>query len=114
MTSTKKVPPLELDTGNVTENWTRWREIMELILAGPQADKWTDKQKAAQFLIIIGQKGRDVCRAMIQSEILTAADKEKPERLFEEFDKYCKPKTNKTVQRTDCKFHDSKDTTFSM
>ena len=58
---------------------------MELILAGPQADKWTDKQKAAQFLISIGQKGRDVCRAMVQSEILRAADKEKPERLFEEF-----------------------------
>jgi len=34
------------------------RELMELELAGPEANKWTEIQKAAQFLICIGQRGR--------------------------------------------------------
>ena len=49
MTSSNKVQPLDLETGNVSENWTKWRELMELIFSGPEADKWSDEQKAAHF-----------------------------------------------------------------
>ena len=54
----KQVHPMDF-TGNISENWARWKELMELVLAGPSANKWTETQKAAQFLICIGQQGRD-------------------------------------------------------
>ncbi|CAH2299977.1 Hypothetical predicted protein, partial [Pelobates cultripes] len=57
--STKKTPPLDLESGNVSENWAKWRELIELVYAGPDAAHWTDQQKAAYFLISVGQTGRD-------------------------------------------------------
>ena len=60
--ATKQIPPMDF-TGNVSENWVRWKELMELVLAGPNANKWSETHKAAQFLICIGQQGRYMARA---------------------------------------------------
>ena len=62
-------------TGNTSENWARWKELMELVLAGPSANKWTETQKAAQFLICIGQQGRGMARAWVSSGELSEDDK---------------------------------------
>ena len=70
----KQVPPMDF-TGNISENWVRWKELMELVLAGPSANKWTETQKAAQFLICIGQQGRDMARAWVSSSELSEDDK---------------------------------------
>ena len=72
--ATKQVHPMDF-TGNISENWARWKELMELVLAGPRAKKWTETQKAAQFLICIGQKGRDMARAWVSSGELSEDDK---------------------------------------
>ena len=126
----KQIQPMDF-AGNISENWARWRELMELVLAGPDADKWSDTQKAAQFLISIGQRGRDMVRSWISSKELHEADKMKTMELFKIFDIHCTPKKNTTIQRklfyetkqktgqttdewvmqlrliaADCKFHD--------
>ena len=72
--ATKEVHPMDF-TGNISENWARWKELMELVLAGPSANKWTETQKAAQFLICIGQQGRDMARAWVSSGELSEDDK---------------------------------------
>ena len=72
--ATKQVHPMDF-TGNISENWARWKELMELVLAGPSANKWTETQKAAQFLICIGQQGRDMARAWVSSGELSEDDK---------------------------------------
>ena len=72
--ATKQVHPMDF-TGNISENWARWKELMELVLAGPSANKWTESQKAAQFLICIGQQGRDIARAWVSSGELSEDDK---------------------------------------
>ena len=68
------VHPMDF-TGNISENWARWKELMELVLASPSANKWTETQKAAQFLICIGQQGRDVARAWVSGGELSEDDK---------------------------------------
>lgn len=88
-----------MESGNVSENWSQWRELIELVFAGPDADKWSDQQKAAHFLICVGQKGRDVCRAWQASGEITAEDKRKTEVLFAKFKAYCNPRRNSRVQR---------------
>ena len=77
--ATKQVHPMDF-TGNISENWARWKELMELVLAGPSANKWTETQKAAQFLICIGQQGRYMARAWVSSGELSE-DKKKSFRV---------------------------------
>ena len=71
--ATKQVHPMDF-TGNISENWARWKELMELVLVGPSANKWTETQKAAQFLICIVQQGRDMTRAWVSSGELSEDD----------------------------------------
>ena len=94
----RQVPSMDF-VRNVAENWARWRELMELVLQGPDAHKWTEAQKAAHFLISIGQQGRDMARAWVSSNELSEDDKKKTPRLFEIFEAYCAPKKNITIQR---------------
>ena len=72
--ATKQVHPMDF-TGNARDNWDRLKELMELVLAGPSAKKWTETQTAAQFLICIGQQGRDMARAWVSSGELSEDDK---------------------------------------
>ena len=126
----KQVPPMDF-TGNISENWARWKELMELEMAGPSANKWTETQKAAQFLICIGQQGRDMAPIWVSSSELYEDDKKSTSELFAIFGTHCAPKKNVTIQRklfyekkqssgetidewitqlrliaTDCEFHD--------
>ena len=72
---------------------------MELVLAGPSANKWTETQKAAQFLICIGQQGRNMARAWVSSGELSEDDKKSPSELFAIFEAQCAQRENVTIQR---------------
>ena len=94
----KQVHPMDF-TGNISENWARWKELIELVLAGPSANKWTETQKAAQFLICIGQQGRDMARAWVSSGELSEDDKKSPSEFFAFFETHSAPRKNVTIQR---------------
>ena len=96
--ATKQMHPMDF-TGNISENWARWKELMELVLAGPSANKWTETQKAAQFLICIGQQDRDMARAWVLSGELSEDDKKSTSELFAIFETHCAPRKNVTIQR---------------
>ena len=96
--ATKQVHPMDF-TGNISDNWARWKELMELVLAGPSANKWTETQKAAQFLICIGQQGRDMTRAWVSSGELSEDKQKSPSELFAIFETHCAPRKNVTIQR---------------
>lgn len=59
----RNVLPMDLETGRIAENWTRLKELLELIFTEREAVKWSAGQRAAHFLTYIGQKGRYICRA---------------------------------------------------
>ncbi len=67
--------------------------------AGPSANKWTETQKAAQFLICIGQQGRDMAPIWVSSSELYEDDKKSTSELFAIFGTHCAPKKNVTIQR---------------
>jgi len=66
----KQIRPMDF-AGNISETWARWRELSDLVLAGPDANKWTETQNAAQFFIYVGQRGRDIAPAWISSNKLS-------------------------------------------
>ena len=86
--ATKQVPTMDF-TGNISENWARWKELMELVLAGPSANKWTETQKTAQFLICIGQQSRHMARAWVSSSEHSEDDKKSTSELFAIFETHC-------------------------
>ena len=53
--ATKQVHPMDF-TGNISENWARWKELMELVLAGPSANKWTETLKATSSSSALANK----------------------------------------------------------
>ena len=76
----------------------RWKEVMQLVFSGPDAEKWKEEQKAAQFLICIGQKGRDICRAWCASGKLSEDGMKDRKILLKRFDEYCSPRRNISVR----------------
>ncbi|KAK3727095.1 hypothetical protein QZH41_006020 [Actinostola sp. cb2023] len=95
----KQIPSLDVDHGNIAENWNRWKELILLVFEAPHASKWQDSEKAAYLLISIGQKGRDICRAWCSSNVLSAEEKQNHEKLIEMFEAYCIPRKSTTIQR---------------
>ena len=109
------------------------------MLAGPSANKWTETPQAAQFLICIGQQGRDMVRAWVSSGELSEDDNKSTSDLFAIFETHCAPRKNVTIQRklfyerkqsygetidewitqlrliaTDCEFHNQDEITRDM
>ena len=73
-------------TNTSSANGLRRRELTELVLAGPDKNKWAETHIAAQFFICIDQLGRYMVRAWVWSNILSEADKKKTPVLFKMFE----------------------------
>ena len=55
----------------------------------------SEKEKCSAFLYTVGQTGRDVYNTMTFSE----EEQDKIDILFSNFEVYCKPKQNVTIER---------------
>ena len=88
------IAELDLKNGNVTENWKRWKQTMQLMLQGPLAEK-EEKQQYGYFLLYLGQGGRDIYNTWT----ITEAEQDKIQVLFDKYEAYCNPKQNVTVIR---------------
>ena len=80
--------------GNITENFRKWRQMLELTFAGPLANK-SDTEKCSYLLLYIGQHGRDI----YNSWVLTDDEKKRPKIILDKFEEYCNPRTNITMDR---------------
>jgi hypothetical protein len=94
MANKLNIPPMDFESGNIAENWTRWQQTMELLIQGPLAGK-EEAHQVGYFLLHIGQSGID----LYNTWTLVADDQKKQKALFEKFTAYCNPKTNVTVAR---------------
>jgi hypothetical protein len=75
------IPQMDFESGNVSENWKRWRQTMA--------------QQVGYFLLYIGQTGRDI----FNTWTIEGDDLNKLKPLYDKFTAYCNPKTNVTVAR---------------
>ena len=88
-------PNLQL-TGNVAENWRRFKQRFQLYLSAIGADEKNAKTKASVFLHVVGEEALEVYNNFQFTE---EADKMKLDKILEKFEAYCIPKTNVTFER---------------
>ena len=54
-------PPKEMSfTGNLSENWNKWRKEFSLYLTATEAHDKSNKVKTSRLLTTVGEKGSDV------------------------------------------------------
>lgn len=89
-------PPAALQlTGNVAENWKRFKQRFELYLAAIGGDEKCDKMQASIFLHVVGDEALEV----YNNFTFSAKDKMKLNKIMDKFEAYCIPKRNVTFER---------------
>lgn len=53
-------PPILQLTGNVAENWRKFRQRFDLYLAAIGAEEKSEKMKASMFLHVVGEEALEV------------------------------------------------------
>ena len=91
-------PHMNWETGNLTENWKRFKQHAELMFSGPYSEK-SEEEKCSYLLIWVGEKGRDVYNSWEKDSTLTAAAKKKLTTYHTRFANYVQPKTNQVFER---------------
>ena len=78
--------------GNVSDNWTRFKQRLELYMEALNMDTKPDKRKIAILLTVAGQEAVDIFNT------LTFADGERDNynTVLPKFDNYYTPRVNET------------------
>ncbi|XP_077517721.1 uncharacterized protein LOC144128270 [Amblyomma americanum] len=97
---TELPPPEPLRFGaNVADNWTRFKQRVELYFIATESTEpgrqRSNAQKAAILLHLAGQEAIDVYNTFD----LTAEDKKDYDKLVQAFEAYCLPQSNETFER---------------
>ena len=89
-------PPAELKlTGNVEEQWRRFKQRFTLYLTAIGATEKDDKQKIALLLTVAGTEAIDLFNSFQLSE----DDQKSYDLVTAEFELFCTPKRNETYER---------------
>lgn len=94
----ERIPPpsrINFHTRNVSEDWKKWKEEFSLYVDLALKDK-EELEKVKMFTYLISSEGREIYNTMKWD------DEEKDRALatvIGNFDKYCQPKKNETVER---------------
>lgn len=82
-------------TGNLAENWKRFKRSFDNFLVAAECNTKSDAVKIAIFLNTLGEEGNDVFDAFG----LTTEQKEVYTTVIQTFENFCKPKTNEVYER---------------
>ena len=83
-------PPKELDfTGNLSQNWNKWKKEFELYLTASESHEKSDAVKTSRLLTAIGNKARDIYYTFTFD---AEGDNMKLKKVIEKFDEYMSPK----------------------
>jgi hypothetical protein len=90
-------PPSHLDIidGNISENFRKWKRQMEIFLSASGA---SEKSKKIQTNIILHCAGPKVIDIYDQFAWEEDGDREKPDKLFQQIEKYCNPRKNEVME----------------
>ncbi len=90
-------PPSELKlTGNVDENWRRFRQRFELYILAIGADTKPDKRKIAILVTVAGPEATEVYNTFTYDD---DDDEGKYDVVLSKFEEYCVPRKNETYER---------------
>ena len=82
-------PPLEVNSGNVPENYRRWKRQMEVYFAASGASAKDGKVQAAIILNCAGPQVLEVYDNIVWEN---PEDKLKPDKVLEALENYCNPR----------------------
>ena len=93
----KLQPPNELRlTGNLAENWRRFKQQFEIYQIASGLDKKDAKVQAMALLHVAGTEALDVYNSFQWSD---DGDKTKIKEIMAKFERYCNPRKNLTFER---------------
>ena len=91
--------PLEL-TGNVAENWKKFKQSFQLYIDAIGVSQKEDKQQTSILLHVIGEPALDVYNTFKWDEQGDEeGDNMRLAKVMAKLEKYCTPKTNLTLER---------------
>lgn len=88
-------PQLEISSGNVPENFKKWRRQMQVYMA---ASGSAERSKPVQTAIILNCAGSHVLEIYDQMTWETEGDELDPEKVFTAIEKYCNPRENEVLE----------------
>ncbi|XP_078364053.1 uncharacterized protein LOC144648334 [Oculina patagonica] len=88
-------PPLEVNSGNVSENYKRWKRQMEVYLAASGASAKDDKIQTAIILNCAGPQVLEVYDNIVWEN---AEDKHNPAKVLEALENCCNPRDNEVLE----------------
>ncbi|CAI5671480.1 unnamed protein product [Oreochromis niloticus] len=88
-------PPILQLTGNVAENWRRFKQRFTLYLSAIGLDEASDKKQASVFLHVVDVEALEV----YNNFTFTDGDGIKLNKIMEKFEAYCIPKRSVTFER---------------
>ncbi|XP_069109676.1 uncharacterized protein [Argopecten irradians] len=90
-------PPTELQfTGNVSENWRRFKQAYDIYEVAAKIDKEDQKVRAFNFLHVAGPAAHDVYKTFVFEQ---EGDDAKLDKICQQFESYCNPRKNITYER---------------
>ena len=93
----KFAPPKELNfTGNLSENWRKWKREFQFYLTATESDEKSDEVKTSRLLTAIGERARDIYYTFTFD---FEGDEMKLDKVVEKFDSYMSSKKNITYMR---------------
>ncbi|KAK2143360.1 hypothetical protein NP493_4554g00000 [Ridgeia piscesae] len=95
MADIRQPDELVLLTGNIAENWRKFRQEFELYMIASGHDGKPEKQKVALLLHVARKQAIDVFNTFA----LTEEQKADYDVVVQRFETYCSPKTNETYER---------------
>ncbi|KAJ8890023.1 hypothetical protein PR048_009529 [Dryococelus australis] len=92
--STLKQPNQLRFSGNIVENYLKFRQAYELYMLATGAVKQTPDIQTAILLTIIGDEGLEI----LSTFDLSSTDRKNPEKVLQAFERYCVPRANFSVE----------------
>ena len=90
-------PPGALNlSGNLSENWRRFKQQFQIYLIATGIDQKEEKIKASTFLHVIGPEALEIFNTFT---FQNQDDKEKLQPIMDKFETYCNPRKNITYER---------------
>ena len=93
----KLTPPeqLNLESGNLAENWRTWRHRFEVFSIASGLSEKSERVQVATLLHVAGPKALEVYNAFTWD---SEGDEHKIGKILEKFETYCKPRKNVTME----------------
>ena len=88
-------PQLDVNSGNVSENFKRWKRQVKVYLAASGASEKDDKVQTAIILNCAGPHVLEVYDTFIWTD---DGDKDKPDKVLEALERYCNPRDNEVIE----------------